>query len=129
MKLRTRSSSIRLRLTRSEVAALARDGRVAESIVFGVRPSDTFTYTLVLSETAPAVVARLEGAHVIVEVPAEVGRTWAASEEVGIQANVDVGGGVSLGVLIEKDFACLAPRIGEDDSDAYDHPGAAGGTC
>ncbi len=32
--------------------------------------------------------------------------------------------GALLSILVEKDFACLAPREGEDDSDMYAHPEA-----
>jgi hypothetical protein len=32
-----------------------------------------------------------------------------------------------LGILVEKDFACLAPREGEDESDMYPHPEAKQG--
>ncbi len=34
----------------------------------------------------------------------------------------DVDDGDSLKILVEKDFACLAPREGEDESDMYPHP-------
>ena len=27
-----------------------------------------------------------------------------------------------LKILVEKDFACLAPREGEDETDMYPHP-------
>ena len=32
-----------------------------------------------------------------------------------------------LSILVEKDFACLAPREGEDESDMFPHPGAEQG--
>ena len=129
MKLRTRSNSIRLRITKGEVAELAREGRVVETIVFGIRREDALTYALVASETVTAVGARLDGSNVVVEIPRALAHRWTGSEQVGIEASVDVGDGITLGVLIEKDFACLAPRVGEDDSDAYPHPGGTGGTC
>ena len=39
----------------------------------------------------------------------------------------DVGGDEPLRILVEKDFACLVEREGEDDSDAFPHPD--GGAC
>jgi hypothetical protein len=34
-----------------------------------------------------------------------------------------------LKILVEKDFACLAPREGEDESDMFPHPKAATDGC
>jgi hypothetical protein len=34
----------------------------------------------------------------------------------------------SLRITLEKDFACLAPREGEDESDNFPHPQAGSGT-
>ena len=47
---------------------------------------------------------------------------WAASEQVSIAADETLDDGESLKILVEKDFACLAPREGEDESDRYPHP-------
>jgi len=47
---------------------------------------------------------------------------WAATEQVSIAANETLDDGDFLKILVEKDFACLAPREGEDESDMYPHP-------
>ena len=37
--------------------------------------------------------------------------------------------GAKLAILVEKDFACLAPREGEDESDMFPHPDAGSSAC
>ena len=32
-------------------------------------------------------------------------------------------------ILVEKDFQCLAPREGEDESDMFPHPDGDSTTC
>jgi hypothetical protein len=45
-------------------------------------------------------------------------------------AQVQSAGGADLNITLEKDFACLAPRAGEDESDNFPHPDAQRGkTC
>lgn len=45
---------------------------------------------------------------------------WASTEQVSITANETLDDGDLLPILVEKDFACLAPREGE--SDMFPHP-------
>ncbi|MBL9108770.1 MAG: hypothetical protein JNM74_05850, partial [Myxococcales bacterium] len=61
MKLRTRGRSIRLRLTRTEVARLAAGERVEERVPFG--PGTALVYGIGPGEV-PTVEAHLDGAHV-----------------------------------------------------------------
>lgn len=123
MKLRIRGSSIRLRLSRGEVARLAATGRVDDAIAFG--PARQITYSLLAAHVA-APSASFDGSAIVVPIPRERARTWTASDEVGIEAGHDVGGGTMLSILIEKDFACLVPREGEDDGDAFPNPRGSG---
>ncbi len=37
--------------------------------------------------------------------------------------------GSMLDILVEKDFACLTKREGEDESDMYPHPEAGAQSC
>jgi hypothetical protein len=111
MKLRIRGSSLRLRLGQSEVDELAERGVVAEEIAFGAAPSERLAYVLACSAEATAVTARLEPAAIRVIVPTALARQWATSnEQVGIEGEQAIGEGRTLRILIEKDFACLAPR-------------------
>lgn len=123
MKLRIRGNSLRLRLTQREVATIGAGERVAETIAFGAREDERLVYALVPSEEATDVRARLSAGEIAVVVPMEKARAWAGSEEVGFEAAQPLGKGAVLSILVEKDFACLKPRPGDDDADAYPHPG------
>jgi hypothetical protein len=114
MKLRMRDDSLRLRLTRSEVDAFAKDGRVESRVTFGDK---RLVYALAHSASAERATARLANDEILVLLPSPAARAWASSETVGIEATDGV-----LRILIEKDFACLKPREGEDDRDAFPHP-------
>lgn len=120
MKLRVRGNSIRLRLTRGEVAALADTGRVEDGASFP--GGGRLGYVLASAADATALSASIEGATVIVTVPAAQARAWAEGDDVGLEAEQALDGGATLRVLVEKDFACLKPREGEDDADAFPHP-------
>lgn len=119
MKLRIRGSSIRLRLSKGEVARMGEVGRVDDAIVFG--PAQRLTYSLVAGDVA-APSATFDGASIVVSLPREQVRAWAGNEEVGIEAQQTMGSAETLSILIEKDFACLTPRKGEDDGDAFPNP-------
>jgi hypothetical protein len=118
MKLRTRANSIRLRLTQKEVTQLAESGEVVETLTFA--PGSTLSYALAAGD-GDAVRATLTGTSLRVTAPRELVRKWAASDEVGFEATQPAGD-VTLSILVEKDWACLKPRAGEDDADAYPNP-------
>lgn len=120
MKLRIRGNSLRLRLSQREVAELAEQGTVQDAISFAV--GSRLVYALRASDDAPAPFAHLEGARIDVTLPASVARAWTSTDQVGIEAEQPLGDGGVLRILVEKDFACLKPRAGEDDADAYPHP-------
>jgi hypothetical protein len=125
VKLRIRGDSLRLRLTRGEVDQLRATDEVRETVRFGPRALD---YVLRCAELdAPR--ARFEDDAIVVELPRAAAHAWADTDQVGIEAEQALDDG-ALRLLIEKDFKCLAPREGEDDSDAFPHPGAeSGASC
>lgn len=122
MKLRTKSGSIRLRLTRSEVEAFARTHRVEEVVVIG--PGAELRFALVASDAAQEVTARMSEGWIEVQVPSALAVEWTSTERVGFSATQRVTADGTLVILVEKDFACLEPRKGEDDADAFPHPEA-----
>ena len=124
MKLRIKGNTLRLRLTRSEVARFRETGQVADAIAFGPGPEQRMTYSLATAEV-PSVQAGFAGRTITVWVPPDLGRAWATTDQVGFESEQDVGNADQLRLLIEKDFSCLAPRTGEDDTDAFDNPLAA----
>lgn len=120
MKLRVLDNSIRLRLTRKEVDQVLNDALVKGRVSFA--GSNTFDYVL---ESSPATVnteAHISNNVLTVRVPEQNVRDWATSEQVSIISEQILDGGGVLKILVEKDFACLAPREGEDESDMYPHP-------
>lgn len=120
VKLRIRDNSIRLRLTRGEVERLAQDGAVSASIAFSDSVRLEYAVEAVPGARAPG--AEYTGRRVRVQLPASDVREWAASDRVGITGEQPLGDGARLAILVEKDFACLTPREGEDESDMFPHP-------
>ena len=122
MKLRIRDNSIRLRLARGEVEILRDVGLVSARI--GFPGGRDFRYVV---ESSPASVnpgAFFSDNIVTVRLPETAVFAWANSEQVSISGEQRLDDGAPLLILVEKDFACLAPREGEDDSDMYPHPNA-----
>jgi hypothetical protein len=105
---------------RAEVDKLRDDGLVGAKTVFpGGRE---FKYVL---ESSPASVkpgAFFSEGVITVRLPESVVRAWANTEQVSIADELLLDDGERLTILVEKDFACLAPRPGEDESDMYRHP-------
>jgi hypothetical protein len=124
MKLRIRGNSLRLRLTRTEVDALANDGRVEDAIAFAPGESNRLVYAIVARE-ANGVSAEWTGRAMTVTLPSSLARDWATSERVGIEHEQPIGDAGTLRILVEKDFACLTPRKGEDDENAFPNPNAS----
>lgn len=127
MKLRILDNSIRLRLTRSEVDAVNDSGLVRGRVRFA--GSNTFDYVL---ESSPATVkpeAHISNNVLTVRLPEMDVQQWAASEQVSIRSAQLLDGDDQLTILVEKDFQCLAPREGEDESDMFPHPDADSTTC
>jgi hypothetical protein len=126
MKLRIMGDSIRLRLARSEVRALEQGGRVAQSTRFP--GGESFTYELVSSPAAADASARFQASRLTVTLPRDTAMSWCRSETVGIRAAPSLQTG-ELSLLIEKDFPCLTPRAGEDESDRFSRPAGQADEC
>lgn len=127
MKLRVRDNSIRLRLTQSEVDLVRDDGAVRGRVTFG--GDSYFDYLLQSSPEIASTMANMSGNVLTVGVPESEIVRWANSNEVSIAAEQSLDGADRLSILIEKDFACLAPRAGEDESDMFPHPQAGTENC
>lgn len=120
MKLRIRGNSIRLRLTKGEVEQFAKSGFVEETLEFG--PDQTaFKYQLI-ARSDETELARFDDGRLFVSVPLEEVNAWTTSDQVGLEYSQPIDHGRTLRILVEKDFACLTERAGEDDSDAFDNP-------
>ena len=121
MKLRMRGNSIRLRLTRSEAAQFAETGSVTETIEFGVMEPE-LSYQLLAARDGAMMSAQFIDNNLRVWIPKNDAENWINSDQVGIEASQELGKDKILRILVEKDFACLSERTGEDESDAFPNP-------
>jgi hypothetical protein len=127
MKLRIKENSLRLRISRSELAHLQAGGRIEETIRFAEAPEARLTYALESAVQSSTVRVRYGFHDVTVILSQDQVRVWEAEGEVGIYSNLDIGSAGSLDVIVEKDFACL-DGSDEENSDAFANPNA-GGIC
>lgn len=123
MKIRIKGNTLRLRLSQQEVAAVATEGRISDSIDFGERK---LIYMLQVVDQ-PGVSAAFEGEYITVNIPPATAGQWTTTDQVGFEAEQAVGEGSKLYILVEKDFQCLKPRPGEDETDLFDNPEAGSG--
>jgi hypothetical protein len=114
-----KGDSLRLRLTRAEVQQLAQSGRVEEHVHIGAR--GLLIYRVQRAPTAAALGASFDNGVIEIQVPDATAREWCDSELVTLDA-VQHQDAVDLRIIVEKDFACLAPRSDEDESDNFPHP-------
>jgi hypothetical protein len=114
-----KGDSLRLRLTRGEVAQLAQSGRVEEEV--HISPRGLLIYRVQRTPAAAALGATFADGVIEIQVPEGVAREWCASEVVTLDG-VQHDGAAALRIVVEKDFACLAPRSDEDESDNFPHP-------
>lgn len=127
MKLRILDNSIRLRLSQTEVRSIGTDGIVSGRTAFA--GGATFDYVLESSPSTLATEATIVANVLTVRVPQDFIGQWTGSDQVSIKARQQLDRGEALSILIEKDFACLEPREGEDESDLFVHPEADRSSC
>jgi hypothetical protein len=121
MKLRIHGNSVRLRLSQSEVAALAENGKVESYIEFG--KGSQLTYALSVREDVSEPEARFENSGLTVYVPKEQADKWINSDSVGVTDGLS-NDGTGPQIIVEKDFTCLHKRAGVDDADTFPNPEA-----
>jgi len=127
MKLRIKGNSLRLRVSRSELAYLQAGGRIEETIRFAEAPEAKLTYALESAAQSLPVRVRY-GFHDLTVILSEIQvRIWEGESEVGVYSNLDIGLAGSLEVIVEKDFACL-DRGDEENKDTFANP-HAGTVC
>jgi hypothetical protein len=120
VKIRIKGNSIRLRLTRGEVDTMRSNGIVSAKT--GFPGGREFVYTLESSPASVNPAAFLSENEIRVRLPETVVLAWSTTEQVSIEGEQLLDDGEKLLILVEKDFACLAPRPGEDETDMYPHP-------
>jgi|TARA_B110000438_G_C15783526_1_gene637364 hypothetical protein len=120
VKIRIKDNSIRLRLTRGEVDTMRDSGVVTSKT--GFPGGREFCYTLESSPASVNPAAFYLDNEIRLRLPEAVILAWTTTEQVSIKGDHILDDGETLSILIEKDFACLAPRSGEDEADMYPHP-------
>jgi hypothetical protein len=118
MKIRIKGSSIRIRLSRSEVIKLVHEGLVTESTPFGTA---TFKYALQSQKEGDALSAQFEDGQITMLVPQKLIQDWDTNNLITIDSHMPVANQQDLYLLLEKDFQCLDATT-EDQSDNYINP-------
>lgn len=125
MKLRLLDDTIRLRLSQSEVAAASAEGLVESQTRFPDGSVLTFALEALSEGSEPG--ASFGGERLVVRMPATEIAAWAGDDTaVTLRGELALPAGGDLKLLVEKDFRCLSPREGEDQSDLFSNPGSAG---
>jgi hypothetical protein len=127
MKLRIKGNSLRVRVSRSEVRKLLAGDCLQETIYFAPEKSAKFTYALRQEASLSRPAVQYTESRIVILMPADQAIAWGLTDQVGIAENIGLGSLGSLGLLIEKDFACL-DRSEEDNEDTFPNPNA-GATC
>ena len=124
MKLRIVDDSLRLRLARSEVAQIEGGASVESRTRFPGGPE--LGYALVVAD-ATRISATFDAGRIEVTLPRSAALRWASSNEVSLHGEQPLDHGV-FRILVEKDFTCVEPREGEDQTDLYPNPKTAPGS-
>ena len=112
MKLRLEGNSIRLRVRKSDLIKLQKEGSIKEGLIF---PNSLyFNYQLITDTNAETIDAQLSADALTVSIPLSMAMNWLNSDAVGIEHTLNSG----LFILIEKDFPCT-DRPWEDTSDTF----------
>ena len=119
MKFRIRDNSIRVRLTRSEVARLATGERLEQTTEFS--PTAGLVSSVEFSPRVAVPTASLAGSRLSLLLPADQVKRWASSDQVSIVGEQSIAAGRSLQLLVEKDFESSHTRA-EGSTDYFPNP-------
>ena len=122
MKLRIQGNSLRIRVTRPDLEQLRREQRLVDVLDLGGGSRFEYTLEIVAGDDLDA---SLDAGALHVRLPSRLAQPWYDDAEVGVRGIKALEGGDELVILIEKDFECLIPREGEDQSDHFPNPARA----
>jgi hypothetical protein len=104
MKLWIRGNSLRLRVSKTELAKIADTGKIEETVRFS---SDrALRYAIEVRPTG-AVTATFSGDAISVMLPKARLDLWLRPEEVSVEGSQPIGGGKILEIVLEKDDATV----------------------
>ncbi len=115
MKLRFRANSLRLRVNRKEVEALAAGHVLKEQIAF---PGGTALTYVLKPESSAEPQAFFENGSIQIAVPRPLIANWASIEDIGIYFTL-ITGAEPLKIALEKDLACIDGPLEEIDPHAF----------
>ncbi len=124
MKLRIKGNALRLRLTQGEIRALADTGQVQERTEFP--GGGQLIYRLRSDDEIGELSVGYSGNIIEFRVPSALAQRWCGTDLVTLSGAPRVGAD-TVQLVLEKDYACRVPRVGEDERDQFSHPGAAQG--
>jgi len=126
MKIRLKDNTVRFRLTKTEVNDFGVKGVIEARTHFGATLDSTLTYSLVKAD-CKGLQASFNQDKIEIRVPENLATVWVNTEIVSLDNRS--GEHSALQILIEKDFACLKEREGEDESDMFPHPEEESHNC
>ena len=100
MKLRIRGNSLRLRVSKTELAKIAETGKVEDTVRFSSEQS--LRYGIEVRPTG-AVTATFAAAAILVTLPKARLDLWLRPGEVSVEGSQPIGGGKVLQIVLEKD--------------------------
>jgi hypothetical protein len=127
MKLRLKGSTLRLRVTRSELARLQAGQRIEETVLFPNSSDTSLSYTLEVGSHSQPVEVAFASHQIVVSISEDQLTIWSGEHQVGTYASLPVTENTNLEVAIEKDFACL-DLSHADNQDTFANP-MAGKAC
>lgn len=116
MKLRIKGDTIRLRLSQEEVNTLVEKGEIWENCRF---LNGVLKYGII-ARVCDRMEAQFSGSTISIYMPDDWIQGWDKNQTVGFETDLK---GMHY-ILVEKDFQCLMPREGEDESDLFPNPNA-----
>ena len=112
MKLRIRGNSLRLRVSKTELAKIAETGKAEDTVRFSSEHG--LRYGIEVRPTG-AVTATFAQAAILVTLPKARLDLWLRPGEVSVEGSQPIGGGKVLQILLEKDEASLGRGSSGDD--------------
>ena len=99
----------------------AEKGIVEDTLHINRATGQFLVYNLRRDEAVKELAVSMENNCLSVSIPASVADVWASTDQIGVEVQSTAD---RPSILVEKDFACLTPRSGDDDADSFPHPEA-----
>ena len=127
MKLRIKGDSLRLRVSRTELARLLNGERIEETIHFSADEDAKLRYGLGSDPDVSQTTVRYARNEIAVTLNRSAVEAWGDESQTGIYEKILIGSQRLLEVAVEKDFGCI-DRSAEDNEDTFANP-LVGETC